>query len=248
MSILLEYESHFTKYLSLTQIEALKILLWLLMVHKQVRIERLAACFPLPILYESRRKHIQRFLVLPALSVSLLWFPLIKSLINKEFKIGSRLIITIDRTQWKDKNVFVIAVIWKKRALPIYWQLLNKRGASNLAEQQALIRPVLRLLKQYELVIIGEREFHSIKLAYWLKESAKKQKVFFAFRQKQDTNQKNKHENYQNFSQLNIKPGMKIFLTNVSVTKNKGFGNFNVGSYWKRKYKGKQEKEPYNEK
>jgi len=43
MSILLEYESHFTKYLTLTQIEALRILLWLLMVHKQVRIERLAA-------------------------------------------------------------------------------------------------------------------------------------------------------------------------------------------------------------
>ena len=147
---------------------------------------RLAACFPLPILYESRRKHIQRFLVLPALSVSLLWFPIIKSIINKEFKISSRLIITIDRTQWKDKNVFVNDVIWKKRDLPIYWQLLNKRGASNLAEQQALIRPVLRLLKQYELVIIGDREFHSVKLAYWLKQEEKKQQVFFAFRQKQD--------------------------------------------------------------
>jgi hypothetical protein len=245
MSILLEYESHFTKYLTLTQIEALRILLWLLMIHKQVRIERLAACFPLPVLYESRRKHIQRFLVLPALSISLLWFPIIKSIINKEFKIGSRLIITIDRTQWKDKNVFVIAVIWKKRALPIYWQLLNKRGASNLAEQQALIRPVLRLLKQYELVIIGDREFHSVKLAYWLKQEGKKQRVFFAFRQKQDTNQKKTNENYQPFSKLNIKPGMKIFLTYLSVTKNKGFGKFNVGVYWKRKYKGKQEEQPW---
>jgi len=174
-----------------------------------------------------------------------LWFPVIKSIINKEFKIGSRLIITVDRTQWKDKNVFVIAVIWKKRALPIYWQLLNKRGASNLAEQQALIRPVLRLLKQYELVIIGDREFHSVKLAYWLKQEGKKQRVFFAFRQKQDTNQKKNKENYQPFSQLNIKPGMKIFLTYLSVTKNKGFGKFNVGVYWKRKYKGKQEEQPW---
>ena len=245
MSILLEYDCHFTKYLTPTQIEALRILLWLLMLHKQVRIERLAACFPLPILYESRRKHIQRFLILPTLSISLLWFHVIKSIINKEFKIGSRLIITVDRTQWKDKNVFVIAVIWKKRALPIYWQLLNKRGASNLAEQQALIRPVLRLLKQYELVIIGDREFHSVKLAYWLKQEGKKQRVFFAFRQKQDTKQKKKKENYQPFSKLNIKPGMKIFLTYLSVTKNKGFGRFNVGVYWKRKYKGKQEEQPW---
>lgn len=112
MSFLSVYESYFTKYLTPTQFEALRILLGLLMVHKQVRIERLAACFPLPILYESRQKHIQRFLVLSALSISILWFPLIKSIIDQEFEIGDRLIITIDRTQWKDKNVFRVAVIW----------------------------------------------------------------------------------------------------------------------------------------
>jgi hypothetical protein len=245
MSFLSVYESYFIKYLTHTQFEALRILLWLLMVHKQVRIEKLAACFPLPILYESRRKHIQRFLVLSALSIPKLWFPLIKVIIHKEFKLGSRLIITIDRTQWKDKNVFVIAVIWQKRAIPIYWQLLNKRGASNLAEQQALIQPVLCLLKDYELVIIGDREFHSVKLAYWLKQKSKKQKLFFAFRQKQGTNHQKDGQDYQEFSTLGIQPGMKMFLTGVSVTKEKGFGHFNVGAYWKRKYNGKQEKEPW---
>ena len=245
MNFLSVYESHFTQFLNPTQFEALRILLWLLMIHKQVRIERLAACFPLPILYESRRKHIQRFLVLSALRVPKLWFPVIKSIIAQEFKIGSRLIITIDRTQWKDKNVFVIAVIWKKRALPIYWQLLNKRGASKLSEQQALIQPVLCLLKNYELVIIGDREFHSVKLAYWLKQKGKKQPIFFAFRQKQGTNHKKEHEDYQTFSDLKLAPGMKLFLTGVSVTKEKGFGQFNVGAYGQRKYKGKQEKEPW---
>ncbi|CCQ50630.1 Transposase [Crocosphaera watsonii WH 8502] len=98
---------------------------------------------------------------------------MIKAIICKEFKTGSRLIITIDRTQWKDKNVFMVAVIWKKLALPIYWTLLGKRGASRLSEQQALIQPVLCLLKNYELVILGDREFHSVKLAYWLKQKVK---------------------------------------------------------------------------
>jgi len=239
------YQEHFTKYLTSTQFQTLKILLWLIQVHKQVRIERLAACFPLPILYESRRKHIQRFLLLPCLSLPLLWFPLIEFIVNKEFEIGSRLIIPIDRTQWKDKNVFMVSVIWKKRALPIYWQLLDKRGASNLREQQALIRPVLRLLKKYELVIIGDREFHSVKLAHWLKKKSKKQKLYFAFRQKQGTNFKKGRRDYQSFSDLRISPGMKLFLTGVNVTKEKGFGSFNIAGYWKRKYQGKQEKEPW---
>merc|ERR1711912_68677 len=114
----------------------------------------LAACFPLPILYESRRKHIQRFLLLSAFTIPIFWFPVIKAIIDKEFKVASRLIITIDRTQWKEKNIFVVAVIWKKRALPIHWILLEKKGASNLSEQHALIQPVLCLLREYELVIL----------------------------------------------------------------------------------------------
>ena len=58
------------------QIQTLKILIWLLTVQKTVKIERLSACFPLPIKYESRRKHIQRFLTLSALSLPLFWFPI----------------------------------------------------------------------------------------------------------------------------------------------------------------------------
>ena len=49
--------------LSASQLLTLEMLVWLLQFHKQVRIERLAAYLPLPILYESRRRHVQRFLV-----------------------------------------------------------------------------------------------------------------------------------------------------------------------------------------
>ncbi len=49
--------------LSISQLHTLKLLVWLLQFQKQVRIERLAACLPLPILFESRRRHLQRFLV-----------------------------------------------------------------------------------------------------------------------------------------------------------------------------------------
>lgn len=58
MQLLELYTWHFQLYLTASQIETLKILLWLLSVQKTVKIERLAACFPLPIKYESRRKHI----------------------------------------------------------------------------------------------------------------------------------------------------------------------------------------------
>ena len=120
------------------------------------------------------------------MSWPLFWFPIIK-IINQEFSDSSQLILTIDRTQWKNNNIFVIALIYKKRALPIYWQVFQKKSSTNLAEQKALIKPVLRLLKKYKLVVIGDREFHGVELSHWLKVKARNQKINFIFRQKQGT-------------------------------------------------------------
>jgi hypothetical protein len=89
MKLLPLYESHLKLCLTASQIQTLKILIWLLTVQKTVKIERLAACFPLPIRYESRRKHLQRFLTLSALSLTLFWFPIIKLIIDKEDEFSS---------------------------------------------------------------------------------------------------------------------------------------------------------------
>ncbi len=64
----------------------------------------------------------------------------------------------------------------------MYWQFLEKAGSSNWNEQIAVLRPVLKLLKGYEVIVIGDREFRSVELASWLK----KKKVCFALRIKQD--------------------------------------------------------------
>ena len=58
-----------------------------------MRIERLAATLPLPIQQNSRRRHLQRFLNLNALSVVLLWFPLIEEILARQIKPGAQLIV-----------------------------------------------------------------------------------------------------------------------------------------------------------
>ena len=77
------------------------MLVWLLQHQKQVRIERLAAALPLPIQQNSRRRHLQRFLTLDALSVVLLWFPILEEIFSRQVKTGAQLIIALDRTQWE---------------------------------------------------------------------------------------------------------------------------------------------------
>lgn len=216
--------------MSISQLHTLNLLIWLLQFQKQVRIERLSACLPLPILVESRRRHLQRFLTLPQLSVVLLWLPLIKQIITTQIKLGQA-IITLDRTQWRTNNLLMVSVIWSKRAWPICWQFMPKIGSSNLAQQQAILRPALRLLKGYKVVVVGSLEFHSVKLATWLEE----QKVYFALRQKKATYIKPLGGDYQRLSELGLVPGVKLFLSGVTCTKEKRFGRFNLAAYWQKK-------------
>jgi hypothetical protein len=235
------YQTFLEKYLNPAQLITLKMLVWLLQTQKQVRLERLAATLPLPIQQNSRRRHLQRFLTLDALSVVLLWFPIVEEILTRHSKTGARLVIALDRTQWKENNVLMVSAIYQKRALPIFWVLLAKDGSSNLAEQQKALRPVIRLLKKYKLVIIGDREFHSIELASWLHQK----NVSFVLRQKQDTTFRQKGQKFQSLSSIPIHPGIRLFYTGINLTQKVGKGRFNLGVYWKRKYRGKQEDEAW---
>lgn len=160
---------------------------------------------------------------------------------TRQAKTGSRLIIALDRTQWKENNVLIVSVIYLKRALPVFWVLLEKDGSSNLAEQQKVLRPVIRLLKKYKLIVIGDREFHSIELANWLHS----QNIGFVLRQKQSTTFREKRQKFQPLSNIPIHPGVRIFYPNINLTQNRGFGRLNLAVYWKRKYRGKQEDEAW---
>jgi hypothetical protein len=235
------YQSHLQKYLSETQLITLKLLVGLLQNQKQVKIERLAATLPLPIQQNSRRRHIQRFLRLRRLSVVILWFPLIKEIINRRISQGKQLIIALDRTQWQENNILMASAIYQKRAFPIFWILLPKKGASDLREQQTVLRPVIKLFKTHKVVIIGDREFHSVDLAQWIHRRG----VKFVLRQKKDTSFRQKRQKFKSLSNLKIAPGQRQFLLEINITQKKGFGRFNLAVYWKRKYKGKQEKAPW---
>lgn len=154
-----------------------------------------------------------KVLNLDVLSVVLLWFPIIEEILSRQAKIGSRLIIALDRTQWKENNVLMVSVIYQKRALPIFWVLLEKDGSSNFREQQKVLRPVFRLLNQYKLVVIGDREFHSIELASWLH----RQNISFVFRQKKDTTFRQKRQKFQPLNSIPIHPGIKQFYTDINL-------------------------------
>ena len=154
--------------------------------------------------------------------------------------MGEQVIIALDRTQWRENNLLMASAIIEKRVVPIFWLMLEKQGASSLAEQQQLLRPVIRLLSKYKLVVIGDKEFHSVELAHWLHG----QHLSFVLRQKQSTTFRQKRQKFHPLISLPIQPGISRFYTDITLTQKRGFGRFNLAAYWKRKYRGKQEDQP----
>jgi hypothetical protein len=122
------YQNCFQKLLTPAQYKMLEILIMLLQFHKTVTIEKLATVFPQPIKFESRRRSIQRFLLLPKLSIQYLWFPIIKRWVKNSRKSQEKqLIFAIDRTQWRCENVFVVSLIEQKRAIRCLLAIVTKK-------------------------------------------------------------------------------------------------------------------------
>jgi hypothetical protein len=134
----LVYHTSLQEYLTSEQIVLLEMLIRVIQIFKEIKIEKLAGRIPLPIKFESRRRAIQRFLLLRALDISLLWLPIIKQIVDQKMskqKPGAKkkdsverkkIYLAIDRTQWQENNILMVAIIVDKRAMPIYWEFLDK--------------------------------------------------------------------------------------------------------------------------
>jgi len=215
------------------------ILINILQTVKKVSLEGLANGLPIPITFESRRKKLQRFLMSANFNVEEIWLPIIRALLKIYFKEGETIYIAIDRTTWGCINILMIGMVWKKRAIPIYFEFLPRLGNSNLSQQKAIFDKVIPIFSKYKTCILGDREFCSVKLATYLGE----QKVDFCLRLKKSTFVEKEKDICVELSELGLRPGISIFLEGVKITKTKNIKSFNLACKWKRKSLGFNQKE-----
>ena len=102
--------------------------------------------------------------------------------------------------------------------------LLDKKGNSNVAEQKRLLKSVLRLLKGYQVVVIGDREFGNINLADWLS----KQGCQYVLRTKSHKYIQLSTGVAQQLLSLGLKPGKSFYFKQVKFTKQPGMA---LGKY-----------------
>jgi hypothetical protein len=119
------YHKCISQLLTPRQYATLKILVLILQSYRTIQIEKLAAILPIPIKYQSRRRHLQRLLVLPQLTSQHIWFPILKKWLKIHHNRKKICYLAIDRTRWQERNLFVVSLIKNKRALA-YTCAVNK--------------------------------------------------------------------------------------------------------------------------
>ena len=236
------YSKHLQKQFNTPQYLILLIIINLLQNLHTVRLEELARRFPCPIQLRSRIKKLQRFLSLKQFNIKTLWFPILVSWIKQEWNQGTVVYLVIDRSQWRSINLLMVSLVYQRRAIPVYFSLLEKKGNSNLAAQKRVLEPAIKLLKDYKITVLGDREFCGVELAKWL---SQEQQVYLSLRLKKNEYLELEDQIWFQLRDLGLEPGISLYYQGVKVTKTKGFSGFNLAAKWKRKYRAKSSKEPW---
>lgn len=168
---------------------------------------------------------------LPSLTLEKTWFPIVLTWLETYFQTETIIYVVVERTNWACINLLMISVVWDKRALTIYFELLPKLGSSNLDEQKAALSQVLPVFKHYKICGLGDREFCSVKLASWLRE----RDVYFCLRLPKSHFVEMQTDIWSELNDLGLAPGISFFLKGVKVTKTQGEFSFNVACKWQRK-------------
>ena len=237
------YHEHLEKQLGRAQFLMLLLLINIIQAQKEVRLETIARVFPIWITCEARRRKLQRFLDLPGLTISRLLWPIISDwLLNSVPKKSKQtLYLAIDRSQWKNINLLMVSIIWSKRAIPLAWKLLPHLGNSNFEEQESVLSPVLSRFKDYQIVLLGDREFCSLDLASWLVASH----VDFCLRLKKNTCVEVENQIWQRLDELAIKPGVALYYQGKRIRKTRPVSGFSLAAKWKKNYRCQITKGPW---
>ena len=140
---------------------------------RDVRLSRIAERVPLDIQEDNVTQRFRRWLKNERVDVRTVYDPVAFGILGA--LRHTRLRIQIDRTEINEQvNVLMMSVYYRKRALPLLWQVLAHTGNSTFKERNAILTHLAELLPAgCTVVILGDREFgqvdmmRSIRLHHW---------------------------------------------------------------------------------
>jgi len=127
-----------------------------------------------------KAQRVRRFLSTPKISPQRV-LPLFIVLLRPLLQQLPELILAMDRTTWKTRqrhvNILMVSVYFEGRAIPLFWVVWDRGGASSYTQWTTVLSPVMTELQKHAwcahipIIVVADREFASPRLAQWLKQT-----------------------------------------------------------------------------
>ena len=141
---------------------------------------RLANVLDLSAKQESKYRRLKRFLTDASLD-----YTIFAKLMVAILKPSGKYILALDRTEWKYGkiwvNILTLSMVVGNTSIPLFWQTLNRKGNSTLAEKRAIIDRYLEVFGVANIeYFCADREFDGLEFVKYLE----KKRVPFRLRVK----------------------------------------------------------------
>lgn len=152
-----------------SQIENLALVMTGISQSMRSQIGKIARALPLNTTHAAKEQRIRRLLENERVTQATHYQPVVKNALHG--LKGQRVQLLMDRVLLRDHhNILVVSIGFRRRSLPLAWVALDHRGASSLADQQAVLTQALAVLPERVRVSIhGDSEFRSQELFAWIR-------------------------------------------------------------------------------
>jgi hypothetical protein len=181
-----------------------------------------------PASLESKTKQVRRLLKNEAIDPQALQAPLARQLLQTAAASQERIRILMDTVELSgERQILMAALAYRRRALPLRWQVRRRTGVSSAEQQVSLLRALSgQVPEDAKVVVIGSGgAFHSTDLMRYVSASG----WHFRLRLHSDTYVRLAGEDrWQELRDLAPAEGQRRYLQGVELTKDKRHGPVNL--------------------
>ena len=179
----------------------------------------------------SKTKQVRRLLANEAIDPQALQAPLARRLLQTATASQKRIRILMDTVELSgERQILMAALAYRRRALPLRWQVRRRTGVSGAEEQISLLQALSGQVPEgfpdgAEVVVVGDGAFHSTDLMRYVTDRG----WHFRLRLHADTCVRLAgEEDWRELRELAPEEGERRYLHSVYLTKDKAYGPVNL--------------------
>ena len=199
---------------------------------QHVHLSKIATHRPGEATLESKTMQLRRFLANDAIEPLTYYEPLARTLIETAARHMKRLRLLVDIVELSGhRQILMVALAYRRRALPLLWYLRRGQGATDAQTQCQLMQAIEPLLPEGKRpMIVADGEFHAVDLLAHLDEVG----WGFRFRLPSSTCVHLPDGTIKALSEVEIAPGERRYLQDVYLTTLHAYGPISLAIYWKQ--------------